>query len=82
MSSGVEETTGLGATKSYGTTLGYGNTGYGTTGYGTTGYGTTGRKEAFGGTLKEYRESGVNMAFLDSYFSEVNQIPCLIGCIA
>ncbi|XP_062986739.1 desmoglein-1-beta-like [Elgaria multicarinata webbii] len=57
---GVEETTALGATKEYGTTLGYGQT---------SGYGTMGRKEAFG-TIKEYRESGVNMAFLDSYFSE------------
>ncbi|KAJ6662169.1 hypothetical protein lerEdw1_012635 [Lerista edwardsae] len=63
---GVEEVTGLGAAKGYGTTVEYGNT----AGYGTmTGYGT-GRKEAFGGTMKEYRESGVNMAFLDSYFSE------------
>lgn len=60
MSSGMEETTGLGTTKDYG--LGYGTT---------TGYGTTGRKETYGG-IKEYRESGVNMAFLDSYFSEVN----------
>ncbi|XP_070798431.1 desmoglein-4-like [Pituophis catenifer annectens] len=58
MSSGMEETTGLGTTKDYG--LGYGTT---------TGYGTTGRKETYGG-IKEYRESGVNMAFLDSYFSE------------
>ncbi|KAJ7338773.1 hypothetical protein JRQ81_012675 [Phrynocephalus forsythii] len=59
-----EETTGLGAVKGYGTT---GITGYDTT----TGYGTTGRtKETYGGTIKEYRESGVNMAFLDSYFSE------------
>ncbi|XP_072854986.2 desmoglein-4 [Pogona vitticeps] len=59
-----EETTGLGAVKGYGTT--------GTIGYDTaTGYGTTGRtKETYGGTIKEYRESGVNMAFLDSYFSE------------
>ncbi|XP_077208636.1 desmoglein-4-like [Paroedura picta] len=55
-----EETTALGAAKGYGTTLDYG----------TTGYGTTGRKEIYGGTMKEYRESGVNMAFLDSYFSE------------
>ncbi|XP_063155291.1 desmoglein-1-like [Candoia aspera] len=60
VSSGVEETTGLGAVKGYGTTFGYGTT---------TGYGTTGRRETFGG-IKEYRESGVNMAFLDSYFSE------------
>ncbi|XP_054840895.1 desmoglein-1-like [Eublepharis macularius] len=60
-----EETTALGAAKGYGTTVDYG-----TTGYGTTGYGTTGRKEIYGGTIKEYRESGVNMAFLDSYFSE------------
>lgn len=62
VSSRVEETTGLGAAKGYGTTLGYGTT---------TGYGTMGRKDTFGG-IKEYRESGVNMAFLDSYFSEVN----------
>uniref|UniRef100_A0ACB8FD01 Uncharacterized protein n=2 Tax=Sphaerodactylus townsendi TaxID=933632 RepID=A0ACB8FD01_9SAUR len=55
-----EETTALGAAKGYGTTVDYG----------TTGYGTTGRKEMYGGTMKEYRESGVNMAFLDSYFSE------------
>ncbi|XP_015270040.1 PREDICTED: desmoglein-1-like [Gekko japonicus] len=55
-----EETTALGAAKGYGTTVDYG----------TTGYGTTGRKEIYGGTMKEYRESGVNMAFLDSYFSE------------
>ncbi|KAF7246145.1 Desmoglein-4 [Varanus komodoensis] len=61
VSTGVEETTGLGTAKGYGTTAGYGTT---------TGYGTTGRKETFGGTIKEYRESGVNMAFLDSYFSE------------
>ncbi|KAM3840425.1 desmoglein-4-like [Vipera latastei] len=60
VSSGVEETTGLGAAKGYGTTLGYGTT---------TGYGTMGRKDTYGG-IKEYRESGVNMAFLDSYFSE------------
>ncbi|XP_013916493.1 PREDICTED: desmoglein-1-gamma-like [Thamnophis sirtalis] len=60
VSSGIEETTGLGATKGYGTALGYGTT---------TGYGTMGRKDTFGG-IKEYRESGVNMAFLDSYFSE------------
>ncbi|XP_026526160.1 desmoglein-1-alpha-like [Notechis scutatus] len=66
VSSGIEETTGLGVTKGYGTTLGYGTTG----GYGTTaGYGTMGRKDTYGG-IKEYRESGVNMAFLDSYFSE------------
>nr|XP_060631197.1 desmoglein-1-like [Anolis sagrei ordinatus] len=57
-----EETTGLGAVKGYGQTVGYETT---------TGYGTTGRtKETYGGTIKEYRESGVNMAFLDSYFSE------------
>ncbi|KAH0617754.1 hypothetical protein JD844_016305 [Phrynosoma platyrhinos] len=57
-----EETTGLGAVKGYVPTVGYETT---------TGYGTTGRtKETFGGTIKEYRESGVNMAFLDSYFSE------------
>ncbi|XP_060134199.1 desmoglein-1-alpha [Zootoca vivipara] len=61
VSTGVEETIGLGAVKGYGTNVDYGAT---------TGYGTTGRKEAYGGTLKEYRESGVNMAFLDSYFSE------------
>ncbi|XP_058033483.1 desmoglein-1-like isoform X1 [Ahaetulla prasina] len=60
VSSGIEETTGLGATKGYGTGLGYGTT---------TGYGLTGRKDTFGG-IKEYRESSVNMAFLDSYFSE------------
>ncbi|KAG8133552.1 hypothetical protein E2320_011323, partial [Naja naja] len=60
VSSGIEETTGLGATKGYGTTLGYGTT---------AGYGTMGRKDTYGG-IKEYRESGVNMAFLDSYFSE------------
>lgn len=65
-----EETTGLGAVKGYGTT---GITGYDTA----TGYGTTGRtKETYGGTIKEYRESGVNMAFLDSYFSEVTHV-CL-----
>lgn len=70
---GVEEVTGLGAAKGYGTTAEYGNTvGYGTT----TGYGT-GRKETFGGTIKEYRESGVNMAFLDSYFSEVTPVEFL-----
>ncbi|KAL7984342.1 hypothetical protein Chor_002912 [Crotalus horridus] len=54
------DSSGLGAAKGYGTTLGYGTT---------TGYGTMGRKDTFGG-IKEYRESGVNMAFLDSYFSE------------
>uniref|UniRef100_A0A8D0L7P6 Desmoglein 1 n=1 Tax=Sphenodon punctatus TaxID=8508 RepID=A0A8D0L7P6_SPHPU len=60
-SGGVEEITGLGTVKGYGTAGGYGTA---------AGYGTTGRKESIGGTIKEYREGGVNMAFLDSYFSE------------
>ncbi|KFQ90114.1 Desmoglein-1, partial [Phoenicopterus ruber ruber] len=56
--SGVEETTGVG----YGT-----GTGYGTAG-GICGTGEA--KGSMGGTIKEYREGGVNMAFLDNYFSE------------
>uniref|UniRef100_A0A672TVL0 Cadherin Y-type LIR-motif domain-containing protein n=1 Tax=Strigops habroptila TaxID=2489341 RepID=A0A672TVL0_STRHB len=54
----VEETTGVG----YGT-----GTGYGTAG-GISGTGEV--KGSIGGTIKEYREGGVNMAFLDNYFSE------------
>ncbi|KFV07031.1 Desmoglein-1-alpha, partial [Pterocles gutturalis] len=57
VASGVEETTGVG----YGT-----GTGYGTAG-GISGTGEA--KGSIGGT-KEYREGGVNMAFLDNYFSE------------
>lgn len=59
VASGVEETTGVG----YGT-----GTGYGTAG-GISGTGEA--KGSIGGTIKEYREGGVNMAFLDNYFSEV-----------
>lgn len=59
VASGVEETTGVG----YGT-----GTGYGTAG-GISGTGEV--KGSIGGTIKEYREGGVNMAFLDNYFSEV-----------
>ena len=59
VASGVEETTGVG----YGT-----GTGYGTAG-GISGTGEA--KGSVGGTIKEYREGGVNMAFLDNYFSEV-----------
>ncbi|EOB08729.1 Desmoglein-4, partial [Anas platyrhynchos] len=55
---GVEETTGVG----YAT-----GTGYGTAG-GVSGTGEV--KGSTGGTIKEYREGGVNMAFLDNYFSE------------
>uniref|UniRef100_A0A8V0XGM8 Desmoglein 4 n=1 Tax=Gallus gallus TaxID=9031 RepID=A0A8V0XGM8_CHICK len=58
VASGVEETTGVG----YGT-----GTGYGTAG-GISGTGEA--KGSVGGTIKEYREGGVNMAFLDNYFSE------------
>ncbi|XP_033917562.1 desmoglein-1-like [Melopsittacus undulatus] len=58
VASGVEETTGVG----YGT-----GTGYGTAG-GISGAGEV--KGSIGGTIKEYREGGVNMAFLDNYFSE------------
>ncbi|NXC38090.1 DSG1A protein, partial [Penelope pileata] len=58
VASGVEETTGVG----YGT-----GTGYGTAG-GISGTGEV--KGSTGGTIKEYREGGVNMAFLDNYFSE------------
>ncbi|NXI72791.1 DSG1A protein, partial [Anseranas semipalmata] len=58
VASGVEETTGVG----YGT-----GTGYGTAG-GISGTGEA--KGSTGGTIKEYREGGVNMAFLDNYFSE------------
>ncbi|NXK49629.1 DSG1 protein, partial [Chauna torquata] len=58
VTSGVEETTGVG----YGT-----GTGYGTAG-GISGTGEA--KGSIGGTIKEYREGGVNMAFLDNYFSE------------
>ncbi|KFP99803.1 Desmoglein-1-alpha, partial [Leptosomus discolor] len=58
VASGVEETTGVG----YGT-----GTGYGTAG-GISGTGEA--KGSIGGTIKEYREGGVNMAFLDNYFSE------------
>ncbi|KFV11914.1 Desmoglein-1, partial [Tauraco erythrolophus] len=58
VASGVEETTGVG----YGT-----GTGYGTAG-GISGTGEV--KGSVGGTIKEYREGGVNMAFLDNYFSE------------
>ncbi|XP_010005132.1 PREDICTED: desmoglein-1-like [Chaetura pelagica] len=58
VASGVEETTGVG----YGT-----GTGYGTAG-GISGAGEV--KGSVGGTIKEYREGGVNMAFLDNYFSE------------
>ncbi|NWU80280.1 DSG1A protein, partial [Onychorhynchus coronatus] len=58
VASGVEETTGVG----YGT-----GTGYGTAG-GISGTGEV--KGSIGGTIKEYREGGVNMAFLDNYFSE------------
>uniref|UniRef100_A0A8C4U3T7 Desmoglein 1 n=1 Tax=Falco tinnunculus TaxID=100819 RepID=A0A8C4U3T7_FALTI len=58
VASGVEETTGVG----YGT-----GTGYGTAG-GISGTGEA--KGSAGGTIKEYREGGVNMAFLDNYFSE------------
>ncbi|NWY17874.1 DSG1A protein, partial [Aphelocoma coerulescens] len=58
VASGVEETTGVG----YGT-----GTGYGTAG-GISGAGEA--KGSIGGTIKEYREGGVNMAFLDNYFSE------------
>uniref|UniRef100_A0A452GKP9 Cadherin Y-type LIR-motif domain-containing protein n=1 Tax=Gopherus agassizii TaxID=38772 RepID=A0A452GKP9_9SAUR len=57
----LEETKGLGTAVGYGTTSGYGAA---------TAYGTMGKKESIGGTLREYREGGVNMAFLDSYFSE------------
>ncbi|NXL90356.1 DSG1A protein, partial [Alectura lathami] len=41
-------------------------------GYGTAGgiSGTGEVKGSIGGTIKEYREGGVNMAFLDNYFSE------------
>nr|XP_009687719.1 PREDICTED: desmoglein-1-like [Struthio camelus australis] len=56
--SGVEDTTAVG----YGT-----GTGYGTAG-GISGTGEA--KGSCGGTIKEYREGGVNMAFLDNYFSE------------
>ncbi|NWI92276.1 DSG1A protein, partial [Pitta sordida] len=58
VASGVEETTGVG----YGV-----GTGYGTAG-GISGTGEA--KGSIGGTIKEYREGGVNMAFLDNYFSE------------
>uniref|UniRef100_A0A8C5T8P3 Cadherin Y-type LIR-motif domain-containing protein n=1 Tax=Malurus cyaneus samueli TaxID=2593467 RepID=A0A8C5T8P3_9PASS len=58
VASGAEETTGVG----YGT-----GTGYGTAG-GISGTGEV--KGSIGGTIKEYREGGVNMAFLDNYFSE------------
>ncbi|NXJ81023.1 DSG1A protein, partial [Trogon melanurus] len=58
VASGVEETTGVG----YGT-----GTGYGTAG-GISGTGEA--KGSVGGTIREYREGGVNMAFLDNYFSE------------
>ncbi|KAM6088537.1 PREDICTED: desmoglein-1-like [Chlamydotis macqueenii] len=58
VASGVEETTGVG----YGT-----GTGYGTAG-GISGTGEV--KGSVGGTIREYREGGVNMAFLDNYFSE------------
>ncbi|PKU44791.1 desmoglein-1-like [Limosa lapponica baueri] len=58
VASGVEETTGVG----YGT-----GTGYGTAG-GISGTGEV--KGSVGGTIKECREGGVNMAFLDNYFSE------------
>ncbi|CAM4504381.1 desmoglein-4-like [Lepidochelys kempii] len=61
VTSGLEETTGLGTAVAYGTTNSYGAA---------TAYGTMGKKESIGGTLREYREGGVNMAFLDSYFSE------------
>nr|XP_032634885.1 desmoglein-1-gamma-like [Chelonoidis abingdonii] len=61
VTSGLEETKGLGTAVGYGTTSGYGAA---------TAYGTMGKKESIGGTLREYREGGVNMAFLDSYFSE------------
>uniref|UniRef100_A0A8C3I7L3 Desmoglein 1 n=1 Tax=Chrysemys picta bellii TaxID=8478 RepID=A0A8C3I7L3_CHRPI len=61
VTSGLEETTGLGTAVGYGTTNSYGAA---------TAYGTMGKKESIGGTLREYREGGVNMAFLDSYFSE------------
>ncbi|NXD15542.1 DSG1 protein, partial [Nothocercus nigrocapillus] len=58
VASGVEDTTAVG----YGT-----GTGYGTAG-GISGTGEA--KGSCGGTIKEYREGGVNMAFLDNYFSE------------
>ncbi|KFP81782.1 Desmoglein-1-alpha, partial [Apaloderma vittatum] len=58
VASGVEETTGVG----YGTGTGYGIAG------GISGTGEA--KGSVGGTIKEYREGGVNMAFLDNYFSE------------
>lgn len=66
VTSGPEETTGLGTAVAYGTTNSYGAA---------TAYGTMGKKESIGGTLREYREGGVNMAFLDSYFSEVIYLP-------
>ncbi|KAM7177038.1 desmoglein-1-like [Macrochelys suwanniensis] len=61
VTSGLEETTGLGTAVGYGTANSYGAA---------TAYGTMGKKESIGGTLRDYREGGVNMAFLDSYFSE------------
>uniref|UniRef100_A0A8C8RNM6 Desmoglein 1 n=1 Tax=Pelusios castaneus TaxID=367368 RepID=A0A8C8RNM6_9SAUR len=61
VTSGLEETKGLGTAVDYGTTKRYGAA---------TAYGTMGIKDSLGGTVKEYREGGVNMAFLDSYFSE------------
>ncbi|XP_019402923.1 PREDICTED: desmoglein-1-like [Crocodylus porosus] len=63
--SGFEETTGLGT--------GHLTTDYGTaTGYATAGAisGTMDKKGVFGGTVKEYREGGMNMTFLENYFSE------------
>uniref|UniRef100_A0A8C3SIQ0 Desmoglein 1 n=1 Tax=Chelydra serpentina TaxID=8475 RepID=A0A8C3SIQ0_CHESE len=61
VTSGLEETKGLGTAVGYGTANSYGAA---------TAYGTMGKKESIGGTLRDYREGGVNMAFLDSYFSE------------
>ncbi|NWI70858.1 DSG1 protein, partial [Todus mexicanus] len=58
IASGVEETTGVG----YGA-----GTGYGTAG-GISGTGEV--KGSIGGAMKDYREGGVNMTFLDNYFSE------------
>ncbi|XP_074841551.1 desmoglein-1-like [Carettochelys insculpta] len=61
VTTGLEETTGVGTAVAYGpsNTFGAGSS-----------YGKIGIKGSSGGTLKEHREGGVNMAFLDSYFSE------------
>ncbi|XP_006113663.2 desmoglein-1 [Pelodiscus sinensis] len=57
INTGMKETSGLETAVDYGRFPIYGTT---------SGY----RKESVGGTLQEYREGGVNMAFLDSYFAE------------